>query len=463
MRRIVFVAFAATIALAPMPLGSNRAWSWSPLAAVVGLLLVAWSIAAIVQSDRYRPAFARFRALAAPAALVALVVAWGLVQLSEGTPAAWQSSISAASALGLPAPSVPTVAFDREQAFIGIMRLLTYVGVFVLAASLCGGATEARRLLGVIVCSAVVYTLYAMAADVANRLAPATGVSIWVPKAYFFSGTFINSNTYATYTGVAALTALALAIKPPHSTGFRESAAQRWRRRIGALSGHTGFWLATALILATGVLLSVSRAGWVSLGIAVVAMVGLFTRGLSRLVYTLLVVLSFALVAIVMPAGRNLVLKMARLVADGGSGREELIPLTLNAISLRPLVGWGMNSFEDLYTTFQPAADASFYDKAHNTYLELAFDIGIPAAVMLVLAVLWVVVRCLVGFFSRSRDRELAGLGFFAGILVGVHALFDFSLQIPGMACTFFAILGVAWSQSWSSHAGRDESSKEQK
>lgn len=451
MRPYVFVGFAATLALAPAPLGSNRDWSWSPLAAVVGILLLAWAVTSLVQPDRERQAFARFGALLVPAALVAVVIAWGLVQLSGWTPSEWRTSISAERVLDLPLPANPSVAFDREQAFTGIMRLLTYVGVFVLAASLPFTAAEARRLLGVIVCSAVVYTLYAMIADVANRMMrPGTGLAIWIPKEDFFTGTFVNSNNYATYTGVAALAALALAVRPPSSMGFRESPAQRWRHRIGALSGRTGLWLAAALVLGTGVLLSGSRAGWVSLGIAIVVMVSLFTRGVSRLVYALVAVLSFAVLAIVMPAGRNLVVKMARLVAEGEGSRESLFTMTVNAISLRPLLGWGMNSFEDLYAAFQPASEPGVYDKVHNTYLELAFDFGIPAAIMLLLAVAWVIARCLVGFFSRSRDRELAGLGFFAAILVAVHALFDFSLQIPGMACTFFAILGVAWSQSWS-------------
>ena len=456
MRRIVFLGFVATLALAPMPLGSNRDWSWSPLATVVGSLLLIWTVTAFVQPDHHKQAFARFKELLVPAVLVALVIGWGLVQLSGWTPAEWKSSISAEGVLGLATPAAPSIAFDREQAFTGIMRLLTYIAVFVLAASLSVSAPEARRLLAVIVCAAVVYTLYAMVADVTKRLAPGTGITIWTPHWLFFTGPFLNTNNYATYTGVAALTALALALQPPGSTGFRESAAQRWRRRIGALTGRTGFWLAAALILATGVLLSGSRAGWVSLGIAVVVMVAFFTRGASRLTFTLLALISFASAAVVMPAGRNLVMRMARLVAEGESGREALFPMTLNAISLRPLLGWGMNSFESLYYVFQPLSDPGFYDKAHNTYLELAFDLGVPAAAMLVLAVIWVVVRCLVGFFSRSRDRELAGLGFFAAILVGIHALFDFSLQIPAMACTYFAILGVAWSQSWSSRQERD-------
>lgn len=456
MRRIVFLGFAATLALAPMPLGSNRAWSWSPLATVVGILLLIWAAAAFAEPDRHREPFARFKALLVPAALVALVMGWGLVQLSGWTPADWKSSLSAENALGLALPAAPSIAFEREQAFTGIMRLLTYIGVFVLAASLSVSASDARRLLAVIVCGAVVYTLYAMAGDVSKRMAPGTGITIWTPHWLFFTGPFLNTNNYATYTGVAALAALALALRPPGPPGFRESAAQRWRRRIGALSGHTGLWLAAALILTTGVLLSGSRAGWVSLAFAVVTMVALFTRGVSRLVYMLLALFSFSVLAIAMPAGRTLVTRMARLMAEGEAGREALFPMTLNAISLRPLLGWGMNSFESLYYVFQPVSDPGFYDKAHNTYLELAFDLGIPAAAMLVLAVAWVIVRCLVGYFARSRDRELAGLGFFAAVLVAVHALFDFSLQIPAMACTFSAILGVAWSQSWSSRVDRD-------
>lgn len=456
MRRFIFVSFAATIALAPLPLGSNRDWSWSPLATVVGILLLAWASAVIVSPARYGEPFIRFKALLVPTALLTIVMAWGLLQLSGWTPIEWKSPISAETVLGLHLPSRPSVAFDREQAWIGVMRLLTYIGVFVLAASLPASTSDARRLLGIIVCAAVVYTLYAMVADVTKRMAPGTGITIWTPHWLFFTGPFLNANNYATYTGVAALTALTLAGRSLVAAGFRESTSQRWRRRIGALSGSTGLWLAAALILVMGVLLSGSRAGWVSLAIAVVAMVALFTRGIGRLVYVLLAVVSFAVLAIVLPAGRNLVVRMARLIAEGEAGREWLFPTTLNAISLRPILGWGMNSFESLYSVFQPAFDSGFYDKAHNTYLELAFDLGVPGAVLLVLAVVWVSVRCLYGFFKRTRDRELAVLGFLAGILVGVHALFDFSLQIPAMACTYFAILGVAWSQSWSSRQERD-------
>jgi O-antigen ligase len=107
---------------------------------------------------------------------------------------------------------------------------------------------------------------------------------------------------------------------------------------------------------------------------------------------------------------------------------------------------------------FQPVSLTLLFDKAHNTYLELALDLGIPVAVALVLAVAVVAARCAKGFAIRSRDRELPMLGVAATILVGLHALADFSLQIPGMACTYFTLLGLAWNQSWGSRSGTGKS-----
>jgi O-antigen ligase len=450
LRRIVFLCFAATVALVPLPLGSNRDWSWSPLEIVIGTLLLAWAITIFVQPEAQGRPVVSFKTLRVPLVLAGLVVVWGVAQMSGWMPAGWASPLSASAAFDLPSTS-HSVTSDSEQSLTGLMRLLTYVGVFILAASLSSNPSDARRILGVVVFSAVLYTLYAMAADVINRQTRATGISLWVPHEEFFTGTFINSNNYATYAGVAALTAFVLAAGPRRSNDDRGSARQRWRRRIGELSGRSGLWVAAALILVVGVLLSGSRAGWISLAIAVMAMAALYMRGAGRVAFTLLAPLVFLALAVLLPGGDKLVTKTARLIAEGETGRETLFPLTLNAIGLRPVVGWGMNSFERLYSVFQPITLPEFYDKAHNTCLELAFDLGIPAAAMLVLAVIWIVVRCLVGFFTRRRDRELAGLGFLAAVLVGVHSLFDFSMQIPGMACVFFAILGVSWSQAWSS------------
>jgi O-antigen ligase len=451
-RRPILVCFLVVLVVAPIPLGSNRDWSWSPLAVVIGLLLLAWTATALAGTGSVRRSFAPTGHLLVPAVLMALVFGWILVQISGWTPAEWASPISGSAVLG-PSAASRAVAFEREPPLTGLMHLLTYLAVFVLAASLPEHGADARRILGAIVWSAIVGTIFGLVATSINRLTPYTGFEVWTPNPLgFFSGTFVNVNSYATNTGVAALAALALALPPPSDSEYRETAAQRWRRRIGELSGFRLLWLAATVLLVTGVLLSGSRAGWASLVLGMLTVSFAYARGIGRVGFVLVMALALGALAVAMPGGDKLIDRTMLLLSTGENSRRELWQMAIDGIALRPFLGWGMNGFAALYTMFQPPALSAVYaDKVHDTYLELAFELGIPATVILLAAILWIVVRCCRGFYSRGRDRELAGLGVFATVLVAFHAIFDFSVQIPGMACTYFAILGVAWNQSWSS------------
>jgi hypothetical protein len=55
------------------------------------------------------------------------------------------------------------------------------------------------------------------------------------------------------------------------------------------------------------------------------------------------------------------------------------------------------------------------------------------------------------GVLVRQRDAIFPCIGIAASILVGFHALIDFSLQIPAVAITYVFLLGVGVAQSRSS------------
>ena len=93
------------------------------------------------------------------------------------------------------------------------------------------------------------------------------------------------------------------------------------------------------------------------------------------------------------------------------------------------------------------------YDRAHNTWLENLFELGIPAALALFLSIGGLALTCLRGVRERHRDWAIPATGVAATVLVGVHALLDFSLQIPAVGILYACIMGVACAQSWSSRA----------
>ena len=81
------------------------------------------------------------------------------------------------------------------------------------------------------------------------------------------------------------------------------------------------------------------------------------------------------------------------------------------------------------------------WDYAHSTILEIAVEMGIPVAAMVVIAALaslFILARGVVKSKGRSR-RSLAAITGIA-VLSYLHSMIDFSLQIPGYL-SFSAIL----------------------
>jgi O-antigen ligase len=99
---------------------------------------------------------------------------------------------------------------------------------------------------------------------------------------------------------------------------------------------------------------------------------------------------------------------------------------------------------------FADERTASSY-KAHNDWLEMMFELGLPGAFLWFVVLGGLGIRCLFGFFRRRRDHVYPMAGFSACVLVGLHSLADFSLQIPAVAVTFAVLLGVGVAQTWSS------------
>ena len=129
-------------------------------------------------------------------------------------------------------------------------------------------------------------------------------------------------------------------------------------------------------------------------------------------------------------------------------GRTTLYELVRDAILKNPWLGYGSGAFEEGFRLFYPESLRAVYDKAHNTYLETAFERGVIAAGCSVLLMLALAFHLLRGVVKRRYRWWYPAIGFSALMLVGFHSLFDFSVQIPAIAITFSAIIGMAAAQS---------------
>lgn len=135
----IFSALCIVVALAPLPLGSERPLAWSMLGLAVGALLAA----TVFSSFRDLATFQRD--LVVPLGLFGVVVVVILLQMTSWTPSSWHNPIwdEASEALGRSLSGA--ISVDPYLAAVYVLRLLTYAGVFFIAVVLSGFRSCSHR------------------------------------------------------------------------------------------------------------------------------------------------------------------------------------------------------------------------------------------------------------------------------------------------------------------------------
>lgn len=118
---------------------------------------------------------------------------------------------------------------------------------------------------------------------------------------------------------------------------------------------------------------------------------------------------------------------------DPFAGRREMLRATLSMIESRPLTGFGLGTWPTVYPAYAVFDPPGVYmNHAHNDWAEWMSEGGVPLLAMLVIFAL--------AFAARLRT-SLWSLGIL-GVLA--HALVDFPMQKPAIACAVFFLAGAS-------------------
>ncbi|MEQ1884622.1 MAG: O-antigen ligase family protein [Bryobacteraceae bacterium] len=137
-----------------------------------------------------------------------------------------------------------------------------------------------------------------------------------------------------------------------------------------------------------------------------------------------------AALASIAVAGAGTLLGRLQLT-DPFAFRRDIAASTIEMIAERPLRGFGLGTFPQIYPSYARFDAGAVVNHAHNDWLEWCAEGGIPfALVWLTLAI-----STIPGAF-----RSKWGLGVIA---VFLHALVDFPFAKPGLAAWAFALIGT--------------------
>lgn len=447
-----WLLFAVT-ALAPLPFGSNQPTAVAFWCIALGICLL------------FAPVRLLHPGQLALVGLAGLVVAgYALVlheQLAEHPWFAAPDPIwhTAQAALGV--PLVGSVSIARNQPWFELGRPLLCILAIVCGFLIGLDGGRARQLVRVIAWSGAGYALYGIVAHVFDP----TSILGYEKKAYLDSltATFINRNTAGAYFGSCAVVWSLLLwerarLEMPRGRLVWGAMA---RKLLLAPPGRVVTTFAMLFLCLVAMFMTGSRGAIVlSLFALIVAFIAFFRRYLPRRAGFVTALAGSAAVALillqVMGAGVNARFDVQGL-ADGG--RVATYRATLRLIADHPWFGTGQGTFAYAFPIYR-SSDASLlgiWDMAHNSLLEIAADMGVPIAVLVVVA--WIVIFAVLGrgVLVRRRGLLVPVVALAVATIAVLHSLVDFSLQIPGYAIVALSLIGAGLAQSFTAHRSRDE------
>jgi hypothetical protein len=452
-------AFIAGLAWCPFWFGSNVLLAWGVNAVLFPGLVVLYELSLLIRGERHPVAIKHIKV---PAALFAAVILWILIQNATWTPAWLHHPIWPMAADALDKPIDGSISVNRELTTLALLRLITAASVFWLALQLCRDASRANFLLwslAALCCAYAAYGLFASAVTPGNVL--------WFKNPHssgFVTSTFINPNSFVAYAGIGFITICGLILR-------------LYRHEFAAVGGSARFRIATfievtgkkgaallggASLILVALLLSGSRGGFVATALGLFVL-GVLTLRLRKRQFVeqreAIIVFGALLVAAAFLVFGDLVVGKIARQGIGDESRMAVYTITLRSVLGAPLLGYGYGTFADVFPMFRDHSVSTWgkWQMAHDTYLEVFQGLGLLFGSMLLASVVLLVLRCVKGAGTRQSNETMPCVAASVALLLGVHALVDFSLQMQAIAITFMAVLGAGVAQSASSRLALED------
>lgn len=208
--------------------------------------------------------------------------------------------------------------------------------------------------------------------------------------------------------------------------------------------------------LVFGVVLTASRTGLVSVGL--LALWGLVDRRLARATRALLLLApatyaaAWFAVARWAEGSRHTFGGAARLAETDISGsRFGIWSNTLDLLKAHPWTGVGFGEFNIAWSlTPFPGRPTAFFDHTHNLPLQLAAELGLPLAALVVVLLLWALVRMAWQAWREDGEAALARRAAWVFVLmIGLHSLLEYPLWYS------YFLLPTAWALGFGLGADR--------
>ena len=437
----LFYCLLLILFLLPIPLGSNRPWAWNSFQIAIFLLTLCCVFAHRKEPMLGMHAYRRVLYFWLPIIIIATI------QIIE-FPQQFVGFLSPNAEIIQATVSVDSFYFslDIGQSIISYFKLLSYFCMFCCVLMLVNSERRLKLLLLCITISGTFQAIYGV-----------SEVLLGVDKSLIFeidvkgaaTGTYIYKNHYANLLIMTAAAAIGLLVTSLQKD--RHKSPKDWLRSFAsAMLSSKGLIRISVVIMVIALVMSRSRMGNTAffaamtiVGFAALYLIRNKSKGLQFLVMSM-----FVIDLMIVSTYFGLEKVQQRLISTSfeQESRDEVIKDASLIIFDYPIIGTGGGSFYSIFPSYQKAEVHSFYDHAHNDYLQMAIEYGLPAFFIMACMSVFLFYKAIRPMYRR-RQSIFKGTSFSCSmVMIGmfVHMTVDFPLQAYANACYFMVFLALA-------------------
>jgi hypothetical protein len=444
--RLPCLILCFVVALAPLPFGSS-----DPAVVAIWCVMLGFGL---IFAD---PGSLRRWQTACLGAFVVVVLAFGFVLHEQLAETSWldlaPNPIWRQASELLDVDLAPARVLVRSQPWFAIGPPMAAILAMSVAFFVGSNRDLAYRVLRVIAWSGAAYAVIAIASYLTDP-----GKLFWREKTAYatvLTTPFVNRNTAAMYYGTCTVVAsLIFWQRLRHALrGWPNSFRELWKLLMSSQERNLGWSGILPIVCFVATLLTGSRAG-VALTLAglVLGFILYFFRDLPRRTgpISALAVGALISIALLQTVGGRV---GGRFEQSGltDPGRAETYRATIRLIENQPPIGSGLGTFASAFPPYRRGSYWGIWDRAHNIFLEIAAEGGLGFALLIAGCWLFVLAILAHGVKKRRRDKIFSVAALTVAIMCLIHAMIDFSLQIPGFAIVVFALTGIGGAQSFTS------------
>ncbi|GAC29196.1 O-antigen ligase family protein [Brumicola pallidula] len=437
----LFYVLLAIVFLLPIPLGANRPWAWS----FFQILIFALSMGCAVhfRGDSHLGLGKHLK----------IVCVWGAFIILAGLqiipmPEFLVALISPKAHEMQAVAHVSTFYFslDPGQTGISFLKLLAYFCLFICTLLLVDSEKRIKLLLTTMVAAGTIQAIYG-----------ALEILLSAPQSLVFgldvnesaTGSFVYKNHYANFLMMCLAAGIGLMVASLQKDQM--NSPKDWMRSIAtAMLSSKALIRISLVIMVIALVMSRSRMGNTAFFVAM-TIVGLMTLFLVRQRskgLTILIMSMFVIDLLIVSTWFGLEKVQQRLAETSlqQESRDEVIRDALPMVLDFPITGTGAGSFYSTFPAYKTTDVDAFYDQAHNDFLQMTIEYGVPSISILAFLVSF-------AFYKSARAMRHRRSSIFKGtsfaccmVIIGMllHMTVDFPLQAFANASYFVIFISLS-------------------